>query len=201
MFQRRRNRGSSQDASQSIALQARGQQGYRPSVSSDNGEPMELNGDMPFPSSPPLLMPPPTRRGRLDRYLHVILYYTMAFMTHNYEFLSYLTRFGLMAGKLATLARPCWPYMPTLQVSGPLLCVAALDFGLPVASPTTRPIDMTEPKFHRWLRGVRGPGTSLLLLVLHLMVIWMAGRFEALCMGMSADGWPHWEPRKTHEYL
>ena len=150
------------------------------------------NGDSPF--APPLLLEPP--RSTIDdagHGLQIALHRISVLIGINEDFISHTLRLSLFFAKLATLARPCWPYMSTWEVSIPLILIAVLDLG--------------HPSFRRmppgWVNFDSGsalpvnPLVSLGLLLLHLAVLWVANRWEALCVVAHPDPWGGWQETLT----
>lgn len=141
---------------------SRSQDGYRESVSPTR------RADVPQEPrfSPPLLLPPPrSRTNALQQQLIQLTSIDRATLTHA-------TRTGLFLAKLATLARPCFPYVARPEVSVPLVLVAALDFG--------------------GARRASAGWARLLLLVLHFVALWVARRWGALCVVPPRDAWAEW---------
>ena len=147
------------------------------------------------PLSPPLLMAPPLTRGGAVRYqLEIALDRVSTVLGLRWELLSYITRLGVFLLKLGTLGRPCWPYVARLEVSIPLVLVAAMDLGLP--TPTT---NLAMQRSHSNQGGLAprdvpstGLGTSLILLALHFAILWTARRWDTLCVSIPRDDWAEW---------
>ncbi|KND93811.1 putative serine/threonine-protein kinase iksA [Tolypocladium ophioglossoides CBS 100239] len=147
------------------------------------------------PLSPPLLMAPPlNRRGVVRFQIEVALHRISTTLGLRWDLLSYLTRLGVFLLKLGTLGRPCWPYVARLEVSIPLVVVAALDLGLPTI--TTSFAAHRRQANHGALVERHFPstgvGTSLILLTLHFAVLWVARRWDALCVSIPQDDWADW---------
>lgn len=104
----------------------------------------------------------------------------------------YFGRLSLFLIKLATLVRPCWPYMVNLEVSAPLVLLAVLDLGLPTSISNTRTRRPSHGELVTSLFRQTGLKTRLLFLALHLAVIWLAGRWQALCVAVPHDEWAQW---------
>jgi hypothetical protein len=169
---------------------------YRaPSISPESSELARHESEHPEEFVPRLLLPPP-RTG-----LSAIQYRTAANILRiansvglNQPQLSYVSRLSFFLVKLMVLGRPCWPFMVNLGVSAPLLVVAALD----LASASSYGATLTRYRSveHHGLSMARpwGLRTSLVLLVLHFAVVWLAGRWEALCAAAPQENhWAHWE--------
>ncbi|KAG7117714.1 serine/threonine-protein kinase IKS1 like [Verticillium longisporum] len=97
-----------------------------------------------------------------------------------------LLRLGIFFGKLATLARPCWPYMFNPWIGASLIALAALDLG--ILDARSRRGSMHDRA--GWIGqrrntvdslGTREVRTSALLLLLHFAVLWTAQRWAPLC--------------------
>ncbi|KAK1245869.1 hypothetical protein MKX07_004938 [Trichoderma sp. CBMAI-0711] len=161
---------------------------------------------------PLLLAPPPQQFSTIPHGAGLLLMRFCAITGVTPDTVKYLGRLGLFLVKLATLVRPCWPYMTTLEVGGPLVLLAVLDLGLPTTShhhsssaaaaatnvrtagnvalgPRRRP---SHGELATSLFRQTGVGTRLLFLALHLAVVWQAARWEALCVAVPRDEWDGW---------
>ncbi|CAG7563296.1 unnamed protein product [Fusarium equiseti] len=140
--------------------------------------------------SPPLLMPPPsTTADAMRRRVTVFIIRLMNFAGPHSPLLGYIFRLGLFGIKVTTLLRPCWPLMAQLNVAIPLIGVAALDLGLPqVTSYSPMLIQGHGDYFSNGPRAW-GLGMSLILLVLHFTVLWVASGWETLCVDRQHDIW------------
>lgn len=136
--------------------------------------------------STPLLLPPP--RSQLEQLQHQILltvFRACSAIGLQKQTVVYASRIGIFGLKITTLTRPCWPYMPSLQVSIPLISVAVLDLA-------------SQPSSRQYSRQLlfnsisRGPWTALLLLMFHFVVLWLAGNWNTLCMRPPRDEWTGW---------
>lgn len=143
--------------------------------------------------SPPLLMAPPrSRAGELKHRLGLLLLQLSATLGINPHILGYVARFSVFFFKMTTLVRPCWPYVASLEVSVPLVVMAALDFGLPTS--------LSPPNIRRPSQEIvilrasfaSGIGTSLVLLVFHFAVLWMARHWNVLCVAVPQGDWIDW---------
>ena len=170
------------------------QKGHSSPISSEHDEYTTPRSDSvnAFPATPLLLAPPSTQTSLMTQYVNPMLYHTSTLVSRYYHVISPVARFTVFGGKIASLSGPCWPYMPALEVSIPLLCVAALDFGMPDTV-------VREGRVFRPRRAsIWGPWTSLLLLLLHFFVLWMTSRSRVLCKIISHDPWTTWEePSRT----
>ncbi|KAH6978967.1 kinase-like domain-containing protein [Fusarium venenatum] len=140
--------------------------------------------------SPPLLMPPPTTAAdALRRRATIFILHFMNLAGSHSPLLSYIIRLGLFGIKVTTLVRPCWPLMAELNVAIPLIGVAALDLGLPQV--TSYSPMMIQGHGDYFSSGPRawGLGMSLVLLVLHFTVLWVASGWETLCVERQPDIW------------
>ncbi|KAK0378648.1 hypothetical protein CLIM01_04004 [Colletotrichum limetticola] len=135
-------------------------------------------------SSPPLLMPPPaTPLEALRHKLMISRLRAGQVVRYNAGPLLAVVRLGFFLSKMLSLTRPCWPYVVSPNVGAPLVILAALDLGL--AGAGTRPITPYERETGRrlsnglpWTWGLRG---SIILVILHLIVLWVGGRYNSLC--------------------
>ncbi|CRK16743.1 hypothetical protein BN1708_002968 [Verticillium longisporum] len=136
---------------------------------------------------PPLLMAPPTTwRGDIQHKLVLAGHYGSQLACLSEASAPLLLRLGIFFGKLATLARPCWPYMFNPWIGASLIALAALDLG--ILDARSRRGSMHDRA--GWIGqrrntvdslGTREVRTSALLLLLHFAVLWTAQRWAPLC--------------------
>lgn len=161
-----------------------------PAVSvSDASETTEMH-ERRSSQSPPLLMPPPTTAvDALRQRATIFIFHFMNIAGSHSPLLCYITRLCLFGIKLTTLVRPCWPLMAQLNVAIPLIGVAALDLGLPQV--TSHSPMMIQGHGDYFSSGPRawGLGMSLVLLVLHFTVLWVASGWDTLCLDIQPDIW------------
>ncbi|KAM0245866.1 hypothetical protein ACHAQJ_010424 [Trichoderma viride] len=153
--------------------------------------PLQTNGHA-HPDGPLLLAPPPQEIVTIPHGAGLLLLRFCTTIGVTPDTVRYFGRLSLFLFKLATLVRPCWPYMASLEVGAPLVLVAALDLGLPTSTNTTRTRRPSHGELVTSLFRQTGLGTRLLFLALHLAAIWMAGRWEALCVVVPHDDWAGW---------
>jgi hypothetical protein len=153
--------------------------------------PLQTNGHV-HPDGPLLLAPPPHEIATISRGVGLLLLRFCAAIGVTPDTVRYFGHLSLFLFKLATLVRPCWPYMVSLEVGAPLVLLAALDLGLPTSTNTTRPRRPSHGELVTSLFRQTGLGTRLLFLALHLAVIWTASRWEALCVAVPHDEWAGW---------
>lgn len=143
--------------------------------------------------SPPLLMAPPRSRfqGLWHRVeLSVVSLFNLLGLER--DILNHVVRMVFFITKLMSLAQPCWPYMAKVEVGVPLIVIAALDLRVPEPA--------TSALAHRNQRGeiefgpsrMRGLEWSLVLVVFHTVVIWLARRWGTLCVEPSEEDWGIW---------
>ncbi|KAL1902010.1 putative serine/threonine-protein kinase iks1 [Sporothrix stenoceras] len=133
---------------------------------------------------PYLLMPPPQSPWVEARFR------TAFFLQQHAATTAFVLRATLFFVKIASLTRPCWPYMANLGVSASLLLLAAFDLGVPRPDDTssTRTFisyphhTRASPRF-RWDWRV-----SVLLFVLHFVVLGLASRNDVLCSAVGGVG-------------
>lgn len=165
----------------------RSQDGYREPSPTRRTEVTASTDEASF--RPPLLLAPPrSRTSELQHRLSLSLFRLFSFLGLEQTMVNYVVRLSLFLFKIATLARPCFPYVPSPQVSIPLVLVAAIDFGLP--GPVSSSSMVRRASVRR--SAIGGPGTSTVLLVLHLAVLWTASRWGALCVPAPRDVWADW---------
>ncbi|KAK0385098.1 hypothetical protein NLU13_7576 [Sarocladium strictum] len=172
--------------STAIAL-SRSRDGFSPVLRASLPEDQSTDGHE-EPLLSPLLLPGPpstTMLGRLTSTTQVAMQRVGRITGVTSATVEYVSRLSLFLVKLSSLAQPCWPYMPTLQVAIPLVVLAALD--LRVSS-----TELTNGH-HRGLRW-RAIITTIGLLTLHVGLLWVARSQDALCIVIQQeiDGWPDW---------
>ncbi|RDA83392.1 hypothetical protein CP532_4724 [Ophiocordyceps camponoti-leonardi (nom. inval.)] len=150
--------------------------------------PMSASGE---PFSPHLLMAPPrTRRAEVRYQLQMAAYRLVTVLGVGGGLLGFFAKLGVFLLKLGSLARPCWPLASNPQVSIPLVVVAALDLGLSSGLTVAR---RGQPQVVAGLPP--GPSlfpTSLVLLVFHFAVLWLARSWSALCVSAPSEDWDRW---------
>jgi hypothetical protein len=140
--------------------------------------------------SPPLLMPPPTTAAdALRRRVTVFIIHFMNLAGPHSPLISYIIRLGLFGIKVTTLLRPCWPLMAQLNVAIPLIGVAALDLGLPRVTSYSPVLIQGHGDYFSSGPRAWGLGMSIVLLVLHFTVLWVASGWGTLCMERQHDIW------------
>ncbi|CEJ88566.1 hypothetical protein VHEMI04755 [[Torrubiella] hemipterigena] len=133
---------------------------------------------MPSPTSPMsptrLLLPAPrTRLGKVEDFvsdLVVRVSDVMGIPTRTFRF---GFKLALFLVKLNALSKPCWPFMPSLEVGAPLIIVAALDLAWPANN---------RPSQGRFMVNDSGVGLSIVLLGLHFAALWLAHGWDSLCV-------------------
>ncbi|KAK1254697.1 hypothetical protein MKX08_008692 [Trichoderma sp. CBMAI-0020] len=153
--------------------------------------PIHKNGHA-HADGPLLLAPPPSEIATIPHGAALLLIRFCTIIGADPDAVKYFGRLSLFLIKLATLIRPCWPYMVNLEVSAPLVLLAVLDLGLPTSNSTTRTRRPSHGELVTSLFRQTGLKTRLLFLALHLAVIWLAGRWEALCVVVPHDEWAQW---------
>ncbi|KAH6609036.1 iks kinase [Trichoderma cornu-damae] len=187
------------DESSNAMVKSRSQNGPhshrhdRAHQAADQQNPPPPTNDHAHPDGPLLLAPPPQGASTIPRGAGLLILRFCAAMGAAPDAVRYLGRLSLFLFKLATLIRPCWPYMASLQVGVPLVLLAVLDLGLPTASTNTtlarRP---SHGELVTSLSRQTGLGTRLLFLALHLAAVRMASRWNALCVAVPHDEWASW---------
>ncbi|KAM3532998.1 hypothetical protein MY4038_003717 [Beauveria bassiana] len=146
------------------------------------------------PTTPLLLPPPRSRWAEIEHRISVVLYHACHALGIETQSLVYAFQLALFALKTATLARPCWPYVANLEVCAPLLVVAALEL-LFASSPVSH-VGGGSPlrggqRYH--VGGLfQARGTGALLLAFHFATLWLAGRWDALCVHGPHQEWTDW---------
>ncbi|OAA73399.1 protein kinase [Cordyceps fumosorosea ARSEF 2679] len=142
------------------------------------------------PTTPLLLAPPRSLWADIEHRVSVALYYVCWAIGVEMQSLVYAFQLAVFVVKAATLLRPCWPYVASLQVSAPLLVVAALEL-LFASSPVTHGNRLHGEHYH--IGGLfQARGTGTMLLAFHFATLWLAGRWDALCVHGPRQGWAEW---------
>ncbi|KAI6781292.1 serine/threonine-protein kinase-like protein [Emericellopsis cladophorae] len=128
--------------------------------------------------SPPLLMAPP--RSIMTELRHQTNLFLVA-TGFDGDTLNQGIRLGFFLVKILTLLRPCWPYTVRLDVGVPLLLVAALDMRVPSSGEYQLARQSSEGDIEFGPSRWRGLLSSLVMIALHAMCLWIAGSQDALC--------------------
>lgn len=151
------------------------------------------------PRSPPLLMAPPTTFfGEVRHRGFVARHYLAHFAEEHSETTFLFLRLALFLVKMATLTRPCWPYLVNTGIGASLVAVAGLDLGIPGTmqgrgAPRRGSHNVSiagrqvAPR-SRWRWDWKA---SMTLLALHFAVLWATSRRGVLCPASHA-AWPEW---------
>lgn len=139
----------------------------------------------------PLLLPPPRSRWReIEHRFSLGVYYACSALGLETQSLVYALQLAIFVVKMVTLARPCWPYVASLQVCIPLLVVATLEL-LFASSPVSHASRLRGQYYH--LGGLfQTRGTGIVLLAFHFATLWLAGRWDALCIYAPHQEWADW---------
>lgn len=147
------------------------------------------------PISTPLLLPPPrTLAGDLRHWARLGWLQTrQVAAASSIDNLMVLVRLSLFLGKMVTLARPCAPFMVDLTVGGFLVALAGMDLVLPrgrvIVSADRGATGRREAApAPGWIGELR---TTISLLGLHVLCLWMASRFGILCAARD-ERWSDW---------
>lgn len=131
------------------------------------------------PHSPPLLLePPPTRVAALCRTVVLFFFRLCNALGVQPATVYYTFRVSLFLAKLGTLVRPCWPYLPKLEVGTPLVIIATLDLARYSLMPHRSP-------------SYSAYWTSVVLLGFHFVVLLVARRWDTLCLNFNHE-WTNW---------
>ncbi|KAF4594451.1 calcium-dependent protein kinase [Ophiocordyceps camponoti-floridani] len=179
---------TSQSVAQSGVSQRRGH-GLQP-LAAEDGHSRPLSASV---STPLLMAPPRSSIGEARYQMQMAAHRILHTLRTERVLTSFATRLAFFLLKLGTLARPCWPLMASPQVSIPLVVVAALDLGLSAADSP-----VAEQRRRRVSHGSLPPldffsteaVTSLTLLAVHFVGLWLARRWGALCVApLPNDDW------------
>jgi hypothetical protein len=167
---------------------SRSQEGFRRAshASPEHMASRTLPSPSPQPSptvqTPLLMPPPPTRLGALTQSIEVARHHLQLVGHRHGDSIQLVLRLLLFLVKLLSLAKPCWPYMVNLEVGVPLMTIAAIDLGIPAQKdPYSRESGLA------WNWGLR---TSVTLLIVHFLGLWLATRWTSLCA--LAPHWMDW---------
>ncbi|KAJ6788082.1 hypothetical protein PWT90_02529 [Aphanocladium album] len=142
------------------------------------------------PTTPLLLPAPRSRWAEIEHRISVSLYHACRAVGVETQSLVYTFQLAVFVVKTATLVRPCWPYMASLQVCVPLLVVATLEL-LFASSPVSHGSRLRGQYYH--VGGLfQARGTGVVLLAFHFATLWLAGRWDALCIYGPRQEWADW---------
>lgn len=143
--------------------------------------------------SRPLLMPPRRSRAAVIRdNAKLALMYLMSVVGMQHDMVNHLFRISFFLLKLVSIMQPCWPYTTRLGVSVPLIMFAALDLRVPDPSTSAMARQTASGEIEFGPARLRGVGWSIVLLALHLVIVWVMVRWDALCVVTSRDIWESW---------
>ncbi|TLD05979.1 uncharacterized protein PgNI_08558 [Pyricularia grisea] len=138
------------------------------------------------PTMVPLLMPPATTMIEQARHrIVVVRHHIVRFLLYNGDSVAFIFRLGLFLVKVASLTRPCWPYVISSEVGAPLVAIAGMDLGIPTTASSVgmtsryrpgRPMPMSGASGWRWDWRV-----SILLFCLHFVALWAVSRWGNMC--------------------
>ena len=143
------------------------------------------------PTTPLLLPPPRSRWAEIEHRISVALYHACRAVGVETQSLVYAFQLAIFVVKTATLARPCWPYVASLQVCAPLLVVATLEL-LFASSPVSHGSRLRSQHYYHVGGLFQARGTGAVLLALHFATLWLAGRWDALCTYGPRQEWADW---------
>lgn len=192
--------GSDRVITHSLAVSHRDMNGYGGDANSSSAttmaeSPRRLSHDRQrhhqrAPTTPLLLPAPRSRWSEMEHRVSVTLYHICRALRIETQSVVYAFQLSIFLVKTTTLARPCWPYMTSLQVAAPLLLVATLEL-LFASSPVSHASRLRGQYYH--VGGLfQARGTSLLLLAFHFATLWLAGRWDALCIYGPHKEWADW---------
>jgi hypothetical protein len=133
------------------------------------------------PSSPPLLMPPPTTILADVRHRMQLSWLRMrTLIESNTESLVAIIRLGIFVIKIVTMTRPCWPYMININVGIPLMVLAGMDLGILNTGGmvvSRSPSGTGRHEFTPASRLAWDLWTSVALLALHMLALWITSKW------------------------
>jgi serine/threonine protein kinase len=158
----------------------------------------------------PLLMPPPSTFLSGVRHRVIIAQHqSLHFLWRYQDILSFASRLLVFLIKMASVARPCWPYTLSLGIGTGLVALAGADLGLAEShrrllftsgareqaqyaiSPTFQNPAVREARNRTravWRWDWR---TSVALFAIHFIILWGASRSGILCAS-PVDRWSEW---------
>lgn len=142
--------------------------------------------------SPPLLMAPPRSNFQEARHrASVTILYLLSQVGLDRDPINHSVRLSFFLTKLLTLSQPCRPYVTKMEVAVPLVIVAALDLKVPESTNYTLARRNQHGEIEFGPSRVRGLAWSTALLVLHVAVVWLAQRWNSLCVKPQTP-WDTW---------
>ena len=102
---------------------------------------------------------------------------------------------GIFIVKLTSLLRPCWPYVPSVEVGLPLVIVAAIELRQPSMAAGSLIVGQERNRHSTGPRFTSHPLSlvaTIVLLGFHFGILWIASRWEVLCFKSSVSGWAEW---------
>jgi hypothetical protein len=146
------------------------------------------------PSSPPLLMAPPmSRANELRHTISLLVFRVLGLLGLDNDFFNQTFRLGLFLAKVTFLLQPCWPYLVRTQIGLPLVLLAAVDLLLPTTSTAVARTNYRGEVMFEHSR-TRSWAMSFVLLAVHFIAVWVAGRSDALCITTQQREWDDWGP-------
>jgi hypothetical protein len=137
-------------------------------------------------------MPPPTTLlGEVRHRSLVAHHYTMLFLGRNAESVASFARLMIFLLKMATLARPCWPYMINWGLGATLVAVAGMDLGLPRAGTQWNSRHAVHGEAVTPFRAWWDWKVSFGLLAIHFFALRAASRWHMLCP-VAQQPWADW---------
>lgn len=139
-------------------------------------------------------MPPPrSRSAELRDNVHLFgTYLAERLLGPERDLPNHAARVGFFLIKTLTVMRPCWPYMSRMEISVPLLVAAALDLRVPDPASAAVARRTLGDAIEFGPARLRGLGWSVMFLLVHLLVIWGLGKWDALCVAPTRDVWDGW---------
>ncbi|KAI5918668.1 kinase-like domain-containing protein [Camillea tinctor] len=145
--------------------------------------------------TPLLIAPPPGGPlGVLRQQAVLSQHQLFYFLGSHGDSILFLVKFALFLVKMTSLAKVCWPFMVSLGVGVPLICIAGIDLAIPSyravildgREGSSRALSPAES--FRWRWGWR---ITFSLLLFHCLALWAVSQWGVLCAA-TQDDWLYW---------
>ncbi|QLI73818.1 uncharacterized protein G6M90_00g095430 [Metarhizium brunneum] len=135
-----------------------------------------------LPASRLLMAPPRTRAAEFIYQISILSHHMSSGLGLTTDTFDSIFRLAIFSLKVVTLTRPCWPYVVSFEVGTPLILIAAIELGWPTSAANN---NWDERIIQRRLSIT----TSVALLGVHLITLWVARRWDILCTPPLQEEW------------